>query len=175
MKPRIFFLLAAIALLGSAMAAPPVEEGRVIFSARCASCHNVSKTLTGPALAGVDERHNIDWIVKFVQSSQTLVKQGDAQAVALFDKFNRIPMPDHRDLSESQIKNIVEFVKAEAKSGGEKAPFARPAKLRPNYLPVSVTNPGFFVAYGVLVVLLIAALLFAVQVKEYERGHAGID
>ena len=31
------------------------KEGKTIFSTRCAGCHNVNKTLTGPALAGVDQ------------------------------------------------------------------------------------------------------------------------
>jgi len=53
-----------------AYADPPVNEGKVIFNSRCASCHNVNKILTGPALAGVDQRYSIDWIVNFVHSSQ---------------------------------------------------------------------------------------------------------
>src|SRR4051812_17969223 len=54
--------------------ANPVPEGKTIFMNRCAACHNVNKKLTGPALAGVDNRHNLDWIVRFVQSSQTVIK-----------------------------------------------------------------------------------------------------
>lgn len=152
-------------------ATPPAEEGKTIFAARCASCHNLSKTLTGPALAGVHERRSIDWIVSFVKSSQTMVKSGDKEAVALFTKFNNIPMPDHADLTEENIKNIVEFIKTAPKETVEKAPFAKPSKLRPNYVPLSIQgNSGFFLTFLGFVLLLVLLLLVAVHVKEYQRS-----
>ena len=171
MKIKLLFL--AILVASTTQAAPPLEEGKAIFSARCAACHNVNKNLTGPALAGVDTRRSMDWIINFVQSSQTMVKNGDKDAVALFNQFNQIPMPDHPDLSEASIRNIVEYVKSEATAGGEeKAPFAKPAILRPNYTPLSISNYGFFLTYFALIALLIGVLLFAVQMKQYERKMA---
>ena len=67
--------------------------------------------MTGPALAGVDQRRSIDWIINFVHSSQTVIKNGDAYAVALYQKFNKVQMPDHPDLSPGDIKNIVAYIK----------------------------------------------------------------
>lgn len=87
----LLLLLAAITI--STMAAPPVEEGKNIFSTRCAGCHNVHKTLTGSALAGVDQRHSMEWIIDFVHSSQSMIKKGEKEAVTLFEKFNKIPIP----------------------------------------------------------------------------------
>jgi cytochrome c551/c552 len=156
------------------IAAPPVAEGKTIFTARCAACHSVNKVVTGPALAGVDQRHNIDWIINFVHSSQTVVKSGDEKAVALFEKFNKITMPDHPDLTPDNIKSIVEYIKSEAAvSGGDKAPFARPGKLRPAYTPIAITNYGFFIGYLTVVAMLIVGLLFAVHVKGLERKMRG--
>lgn len=151
--------------------ATPVEEGKSIFTSRCAACHNVNKVMTGPALAGVDGRHSIDWIIKFVHSSQALVKGGDKDAVALFQKFNKIPMPDHTDLSGDQIKSIVEYIKSEAKPvGEEKAPFAKPGELKTYYKPLSLQKDyGFFIAYLVAVAMLISALLLAVYLKSFQR------
>jgi cytochrome c2 len=100
MKFNICFLFTLLFSTSLVLAAPPVEEGKSIFQARCAACHNINKTLTGPALAGVDQRRSMDWIVDFVHSSQTVIKNGDKDAVALFKQFNNIPMPDHNDLSE---------------------------------------------------------------------------
>lgn len=154
-----------------AFAAPPLEEGKVIFSSRCAGCHNVNKVLAGPALAGVHERRSIDWIVKFVHSSQTLIKSGDKDAVALFEKFNKIPMPDHKDLSPDNIKSIVEYIKSESKTNAsDAAPFKRPGKLRPAYTPLSVANYGFFIVYLSVIAILIAGLLLAVKIKDIERN-----
>lgn len=59
-----------IVLLGASIvvkAADPAE-GKKLFQARCASCHNVNKKLTGPALAGVEERHSEAWILNFVKA-----------------------------------------------------------------------------------------------------------
>ncbi|HZF63481.1 MAG TPA: cytochrome c [Chitinophagaceae bacterium] len=170
MKLKFFLLITAIVAAATVLASPPVEEGKSIFATRCAACHNVNKTLTGPALAGVDERRSLEWIVNFVHSSQTMIKNGDKDAVALYKQFNNIPMPDHTDLTEDQIKNVVEYIKTESKPATEeKAPFAKPYKLRPNYTPLSIKNYGFFAGYMAIVALLVVVLLFAVHVKEIER------
>src|SRR4051812_3600539 len=152
--------------------ANPVPEGKTIFITRCAACHNVNKQLTGPALAGVHERRNIDWIIKFVHSSQSVIKSGDKQAVALFQQFNQIQMPDHGDLSVQNIKDVVEYIKSETKTASalDDAPFAKPEKLKANYLPINISNYGFFTSVIGLVAVLIMALLFLVRVKEYGRS-----
>src|SRR5881398_2429281 len=112
MKTRsLYLLILAMTTALLANANPPLDEGRTIFTARCSGCHNVNKIVTGPALAGVDQRHSIDWIINFVHSSQTVIKGGDQAAVTLFEKFNKIPMPDHPDLTADNIKNIVEYIK----------------------------------------------------------------
>ena len=119
---KLKFSLAAILLITtlSTIAAPPAEEGKAIFTSRCTGCHNVNKMVVGPALAGVDQRRPIDWIVNFVHSSQKVVKSGDPYAVSLFNKFNKIQMPDHPDLTSDNIKSIVEYIKVEAKASAEK-------------------------------------------------------
>ncbi len=165
------FILAAILLFSTSLiyAAPPVEEGKQIFAARCAACHNINKTLTGPALAGIDERRSIDWIVKFVHSSQSLISSGDKDAIEVFEKFNKIPMPDHSDLSEASVKSIVEYIKSESVEVTNEEPFARPGKLRPAYTPLSIGNYGFFLSFLLAVGLMIGGLLFAVNVKDLQR------
>ncbi len=169
---NLFFALLCLGV--SAGANPPVEEGKSIFISRCAACHNVNKTLTGPALAGVEQRRSIEWIINFVHSSQTMVKDGDKDAVALYTSFNNIPMPDHSDLTDAQIKDIVAYIITEAKPIEEvTAPFSTPSKLRPAYQPLGVHDYGFFIAFLSIVALLVGVLLFAVRVKEYERTFPG--
>jgi cytochrome c2 len=165
-KLPIFWLI-GLTFSSVNVSADPPSEGKTIFTSRCAACHSVNKTLTGPALAGVDQRRTIDWIINFVHSSQTVIKSGDKDAVALYEKFNHIPMPDHPDLKDDDIKNIVEYIKSEAKPvEEEKAPFARPGKKKPNYTPLSITNDWhYFVSYFGAVFILIGTLLFAVHVR----------
>ncbi len=166
--PAVIYLL----MISATVFANPKsnDEGKTIFSSRCAACHNVNAKVVGPALAGVDERHSMDWIISFVHSSQTLVKNNDKTAIELFHQFNNTVMPDHPDLSDEQIRNIVAYIKSQTKTGqGDNAPFARPVRLQPDYLPIAITNIWFFFSYVAMVFLLAGLLLLAVRVKELLR------
>ena len=167
MERKLFFLLLVALVSINANANPPVEEGKAIFTTRCASCHNVNKLVVGPALAGVDKRHSMDWIVNFVQSSQTLIKNGDKKATELFAKFNNIPMPDHKDLTAENIKNVVEYIKTSTVE--ETNSVFRPGKIRPAYVPLSIKDYWFFAGFLLLVAMLIASMLMLVRVKEQQR------
>jgi cytochrome c551/c552 len=153
-----------------------IDEGKMIFTARCASCHNVNKVIVGPALAGVDQRRSINWIINFVHSSQTMIKNGDKQAVALFEAHNKIAMPDHADLSDDNIKSVVDFIKSSAVTGNASTPAAaesssRFGKVQPNYVPLSIANNyQFFACYLTAVGMLVLTLLFAVHVKSLENN-----
>ena len=171
MKNKIILLIFFLTVTNSLFAYPPTEEGKSIFMSRCAACHNVNKNMTGPALSGIDLRRSIDWIISFVQSSQSMVKKGDTTAIAIFEKFKRIQMPDHADLTNENIKSIVAYIKAESKLiPDDKAPFVRPGQQKPFYLPISISNYGFFLVYFAVVIALILALYFAVQLKTFERN-----
>ncbi len=153
--------------------ANPAEEGKTIFMTRCAACHNVNKVMTGPALAGVDERRSMEWITKFVQSSQSLVKSGDKDAVALYQQFNRVQMPDHPDLTKDHIISIVEFIKSESKPvGEEKPPFAKPGTRPTGYKPLSLAKDYWiFLIYLGTIGMLIGVLLFAVHVNSFKQKN----
>lgn len=168
------YLIAVLLLAGfnfTAQADPPADKGKTIFISRCAACHNVNKQLTGPTLAGLSERRSIDWIINFVRSSQNMVVKGDTAAVSLFNKFNKTAMPDHKDLSEDDIKSIVEYIKKETKiTPATKAPFEMPGKLHPAYKPVNLTKDyGFLLSYLGGVFLLMGVLYFAVSVNSYKN------
>ena len=161
---------ALLLLVGLSSIASPPADPKEIFTTRCASCHNINKTLTGPALSGIDQRRTIDWIIRFVHSSQHVIRSGDSYANTLFEKYNRIVMPDHTDLTAEDIKGVVEYIKSESKVTEEKAPFPTPGKLRPDYHPLSITgNYLFFIFYLLFTAVLIGALLFAVNVKSLQR------
>ncbi|QJB30091.1 cytochrome c [Chitinophaga oryzae] len=151
-------------------AADPAE-GKKLFQARCASCHNVNKKLTGPALAGVDQRHSEAWILQFVKASQSMVKAGDKEALAVYNANNQVAMPDHPDLSDDMIRDILAYVKEEAGKApqADDAPFSRPGQKEPNLMPLSIYNFPFMIAYIVLVVIIIILLVFLVNVKGYEH------
>jgi cytochrome c551/c552 len=168
-KRTLIFLFFLIGTTGISFANPP-DEGKTIFATRCAGCHNVNKTLTGPALAGVHERRSMEWIVKFVKSSQAVVKSGDKDAIAIYQQFNRIPMPDHADLTPKNIENVVNYIKSETLTADTKAPFVKPGKKMTPYLPLSIAKDyRVFIIYLAVVALLIAVLLFVVRINNFNN------
>ena len=148
-----------------------IEDGKTIFTTRCTSCHNVNAKVVGPALANVDQRHTVDWIVSFVHSPKTMIVKNDQAAVALYNQFNQIVMPDHPDLSRDDVQNILAYIKSETKATiAEQAPFAKPGELVPNYHPLSIQNNyGFFITYLLSVAVFVLLLIAAVSIKDLQR------
>ena len=110
-------LLVAAWLIGS-QSASAQESGKQIFQKACAACHSIGAgRLVGPDLKGVNDKRPEDWLIKFTKSSQTLVKSGDKTALALFEEFNKMPMPDQA-LSDDQIRKVLAHIK---ESGGSPA------------------------------------------------------
>lgn len=165
MKSKIIFAATILFFGFSVFAAPPSEEGKTIFAARCAACHNVNKVLVGPALAGVDQRRSIDWIVNFVHSPQTVIKSGDQYAVDLFNKY-KVQMPDHADLTADNIKSIVEYVKAESQAASKKTEVVTTEPVKTDYISMILSNKGLLVSSLALVAILLAALWFVVKTKQ---------
>ena len=176
MRKTLYLVVILMLAAGNVDANPPVDEGKAIFINRCAACHNVNKVVLGPALAGIDDRRSLDWIVKFVQSSQTMIKSGDEQAAAVFAKFNSIPMPDHADLTAEKIKDIVAYIKSQSKPEQANTTAAfRPGKLRPSYIPVKPDNYLFFGSFFIGITLLVFSLLMLVEVKAIQRKKGEVS
>lgn len=117
MKLRVAIILVLFLILATkTFARDGINEGQKIFLSRCASCHAVDKKLVGPALRGIRERRDINWIGNFVHSSQTMIKNGDPDAVALFNEYNKTVMPDHPDLSTDQIGSILAYIKMKSET-----------------------------------------------------------
>lgn len=170
MKKKFIISGLALFLLCIVYATPTAEEGKQLFNARCASCHNVNKVLVGPALSGVGERHSEDWIIKFVHSSSAVIQSGDPKAIALYEQYNKVAMPDHNDLTPENIKGILAYIKSASIASTGPSIF-RPEKSHPAYSPVLLYSTGFFLGYLGLVVILAASLIALVRVKEIQRNR----
>ena len=57
--------------------------GKALFNANCAACHKLDKKATGPALRGVAEKYDKEWLYKWIRDSQELIKSGDATSSRL--------------------------------------------------------------------------------------------
>lgn len=82
-----------------------------IFEKNCSICHSISTgKLIGPGLAGITQRRDKAWIVKFVRSSKTMIELGDKLAIQVFNENNKISMPEHMFLSEADVNGLIDYI-----------------------------------------------------------------
>lgn len=106
-----YFLIILSCFLTFIISLNAQDQGEQLFSQQCAMCHTVGRgKLVGPDLANVQNRRTEEWILKFVDSPQSVIKSGDSTANALFNQY-KIVMPDHQ-LTTNEIKSIIAYIKA---------------------------------------------------------------
>ena len=112
---KIFPATIVIMLVFPSAFAQSAFEGEKLFKEKCAACHTIGKgKLVGPDLAGVHDRRSQEWLEKFVKSPQSMIKSGDADAIAVFEKFNKIVMPDSA-ISKAQTRKVLGYIKTVGK------------------------------------------------------------
>lgn len=92
------------------------QDGKMLFKENCAACHSIGKgRLVGPDLKDVHTRYeDTTHLLKWIRNAPQMIKEGDAQAVALYNEYNKVMMTDFSFLSEEQIKNILAYIKEES-------------------------------------------------------------
>jgi len=108
----------AFAATISLHAAPNVEEGKNLFIANCASCHNknMKDNLTGPALGGMEERWSAyprKDLYAWIRNSQALIATGHPYANELWGKWKPVLMNNFPGLTDDQIEGIILYVNQE--------------------------------------------------------------
>ncbi|WP_408040927.1 c-type cytochrome [Tenacibaculum amylolyticum] len=85
------------------------KEGKKLFKSLCASCHKLNKKLVGPALGGIEERRDNEWLKKWIRNNAELRASGDADAVAIYNEYNQSNMTAFPQLSDKQIDDILYY------------------------------------------------------------------
>lgn len=93
---------------GAAAAGDPAN-GKKLFNANCAACHALDKKMTGPALRGVGERLERDWLVSWIHNSSAVIQSGDKYANQIFEEYNKTNMTPFPQLSEKDIDDIIAY------------------------------------------------------------------
>ena len=86
-----------------------VTAGESLFKANCAACHKLDKKATGPALRGVADNYEKDWLYEWIKDSQGLIKSGDSKANELFAANNNSVMTSFPQLTDVDIDNILAY------------------------------------------------------------------
>lgn len=133
------------------------QDGKALFSQNCASCHAVNKKLTGPALAGVEDR----WSEKknlyaWIKNSAAYLKTGDPYATKLYNEYNKIAMNSFPGLADKDIDAILAYIKTVPAPGAAPAGGVAAA-------PVEETDNTL--VYGLLTLILAVVSLILLQVN----------
>lgn len=143
-----------------------LKEGLSLFEGNCSACHAMNKVVVGPALAGVTERREKDWLIAWIKNPKAMVDSGDPIAVELYNEYKPQMMNAFASLSDKQIGSILGYIEAYV-------PPALPVSVD---LPPGVTeNPdggtpinwilgAFIIVLGIIIILLISLIL---SIKRY--------
>lgn len=99
--------------------AQDAAKGESLFKSNCASCHALDKKLVGPALSGVTERREEEWLLKWVKNSSALIKSGDPDAIAIFEEYNKSAMTAFTHFSDEDVKDILFYIENPPAKKGE--------------------------------------------------------
>ena len=159
---RLMILLSLFTLLSATVTAqdqePDPMAGKKLFNANCAACHKLNKKAVGPALRGVTAKYDKEWLYSWIKNSSAMIKAGDAQAVAIWEEYNKTAMTAFPQLSNADIDNILAYTD-----------FVPPVTTPPAVTvatPVAATSGvtnEIILAVLALVFVLLVVMLFLVQ------------
>ncbi len=107
-KNIVLALVITMSFTVNAQDADPMA-GKKLFNANCAACHKLNKKAVGPALKGVSAKYDKEWLYSWIKNSSAMIKAGDAQAVAIWEEYNKSAMTAFPLLSNIDIDNIIAY------------------------------------------------------------------
>ncbi|WP_010137011.1 c-type cytochrome [Ochrovirga pacifica] len=105
----VLFFSFSLSLSAQAPTEEQAKAGKALFNMHCASCHKLNKKSTGPALAGVAERREMDWLKAWIKNNNKLRASGDADAKAIYEEYGGVAMSVFEFLSDKQIEDIIAY------------------------------------------------------------------
>jgi mono/diheme cytochrome c family protein len=98
----------------------PPSSGEELFRTRCASCHSlgpmdgqgIGLRSIGPDLIGVTRQRDPVWLSRWIREPDRMLAEKDPIAMELFERFDKIPMPNLR-MDERAAQSIIAFLQEE--------------------------------------------------------------
>jgi mono/diheme cytochrome c family protein len=133
------------------------QDGKALFQTNCASCHALNKKLTGPALAGLEERG--PWsdrkkLYAWIRNPAGFAKT-DAYAAGLIKEYG-VLMTGFNALTDAEIDAIVTYINTPPPAGTPAAGTATAAAEQPE-------DNSFL--YGILALVLGVVALILLQIN----------
>lgn len=142
------------------VSAQDVSAGKALFNGKCASCHNIFKQATGPALMGLEERHK--WndhkeLLKWINNPPAYMA-ADPYTQNLKVQMGGSLMSAFPDITLKDVDNIVAYINAEVANANK--PKAGPETGGPE---ASGSNNA--IIFGVISLILAVIALILMQVN----------
>ncbi|HRI26420.1 MAG TPA: c-type cytochrome [Chitinophagales bacterium] len=142
-------------------AAEDYKKGQTIFTGQCTSCHKINQKLVGPALAGVYDKYDRDWLLKWIKNSQELVKANDPKAVAIFNEYNKSVMPAF-SLTDAEVDAVLTYIKVETENP---VAAAAPAGGGTEAAPAGGSDKTITLFLGIIAAVLLIVLLILSRIS----------
>jgi len=134
------------------------QDGKSLFQANCASCHNPIKVVTGPDLQGVTQRVPDKTLLhSWIKNNIAVLGSGNKYFNDLYNQYGKTPMNTFPQLTDAEIDAILGYVE------NYKAPVT---------IPGDQTNPANqeqegdnSLLYGVLTLILAVIMFVLLQVN----------
>ncbi|RAJ75411.1 cytochrome c7-like protein [Chitinophaga dinghuensis] len=161
----VLILCASIVIPFSSVKAADPNAGKALFQQNCASCHNVFKRVTGPALQGVEGR----WADKkllhqWIRNSASVLASGDKYANQLFVEYNKTAMTAFPTLTDADIENILAYINTAKPPVVEKTP---------NGEGGGGTGSDNSLLFGIITLILAVVALILMQINSNLNKLAG--
>ncbi|MEN8137105.1 MAG: c-type cytochrome [Bacteroidota bacterium] len=150
------------------------KNGKTLFNANCAACHKLEQRLIGPPLKGVAANRDQKWLQDWIRNSAALIESGDADAVAIFEEYNKVPMTPFPNLSDQDIADIMAYADADPAIFEEKkaeeavAETETVEKVKDYYAEVLI---GIIFIVILLTVILFRLKSTLLQINRTEQGN----
>ena len=105
---KFYFLILFIPFFGLSQDAD-IDLGKKLFNTNCAACHKIDKKAVGPALSGVTEKYDKQWLYNWIRNGSQMIKDEDPQAIAIWEEYNRSIMTYYPQFSDQEIENILAY------------------------------------------------------------------
>jgi nitrate reductase gamma subunit len=97
------------------------QSGEELFKTKCSACHMLSSQVAmGPGLAGITDKRSEEWLSSWIRNSTEFIATGDADAIAIFEEYNSIPMTAFPELTDENMTDLLAYLAeaAPADTGG---------------------------------------------------------
>lgn len=98
-----------------------ISDGEYLFRNRCSACHtigegdvrNLEQRQIGPDLYNVTRQRDREWLERWIAEPDAMLEEKDPLAVALYEQWERIPMPNMR-LVDNDVKALLGYIERES-------------------------------------------------------------